>query len=103
MRLSDKELSRLEALARIRLETGERETLRIQLAGIIDFVRRMEGAETLDESLNEKKRQISRMLRVDKPGDCLDRETVLEQAPDSKVGHFRVPAVIDSEEDDSRM
>ncbi len=102
MRLSEEELLRLEGLARIRLETGERETLRIQLAGIIDFVRRLEVADIRDDAVHEEKRPIPGALRVDEVRDCLERETVLEQAPDSKTGHFRVPAVIDSEEDVSR-
>ncbi len=99
MRLSESDLSRLEALARIRLEADEKEVLRIQLARIIEFVRGLEDADSDDDSIQEDNLPIPGPLRADELRDCLGRDMVLEQAPDSKAGQFRVPAVIDSEKD----
>ena len=103
MRLTEEDLSRLETLARIRLGSVERETLRLQLAGIIDFVRQLESEEPGEEPVDKVENSISGDLRVDVPGDCLEREKVLQQAPDRMAGHFRVPAVIESNENVSNM
>jgi aspartyl-tRNA(Asn)/glutamyl-tRNA(Gln) amidotransferase subunit C len=102
MRMSDNEMSRLEALARIQLETGEREMLRIQLAHIIGFLHRLDVSDIGEDDVPEEKLAIPGILRLDEVRDCLERDVVLEQAPDRAGGHFRVPAVIDGEEDSPR-
>ena len=94
MGLSDMEFSDLEALAKIDLDEEERDRLRFQLDRVLGFVRKLEEVDTggVPESAAP-----SSPPAEDIPGECLDRDEVLGQAPDSVDGLFRVPAVIERE------
>jgi aspartyl-tRNA(Asn)/glutamyl-tRNA(Gln) amidotransferase subunit C len=92
MTLTDHEFSDLETLAMIELEPEERDRLRLQLGRILGFVRRLQDVETADEGSRGPEGAAP---SADEPGECLDRDEVLGQAPDTEGGYFRVPPVID--------
>ena len=95
MTLSDAEFREIEKLARIDLEPEERERLRIQLDRILGFVRRLQELETGDRAAAQG--SYAQPVAPDEPGECLDREEILGQAPDREDGFFRVPQVIERE------
>jgi aspartyl-tRNA(Asn)/glutamyl-tRNA(Gln) amidotransferase subunit C len=99
MALSDNEMRDLERLAKIDLEGEEREKLRLQLAGIIEFVKRLEKVDLS----GAKKTRVDRIggagMGKDIPGPCLGRDEVLREAPESKDGFFVVPPVLEPEDD----
>ncbi len=97
MKLSDEELKNIEKLASVKLEGEARERLKSQLSGIIDFVKKLEKIDTSGYSPRAYVGDFQPVLREDEVKESLDRGGVLEQAPDSEKGMFRVPPVIDRE------
>jgi len=97
LKLTDMELSDLEALARVDLEPEERDRLRLQLDRIIGFFRKLQEVETGGVEAGGEGAVSGRAPAPDEPQECLDREEVLGQAPDREEGFFRVPPVIDRE------
>ena len=94
MALSDMEFSDLEKLAKVDLDGQERDRLRLQLDRVLGFVRKLQEVDTDGVSRGEAAPSAP---AADVPGECLDREEILSQAPDSGDGFFRVPAVIERE------
>lgn len=97
VKLTDSELRHIEKLARIRLEPESREMLRLQMARIIDFVRQLHGVASTEVSTNTCIDDLKPILRDDLPGESLDREEVLSQAPESAEGCFIVPEIIEKQ------
>jgi aspartyl-tRNA(Asn)/glutamyl-tRNA(Gln) amidotransferase subunit C len=99
MKIDRKLIEHLESLARIELTEGEREKLAEQLGRIVAFV---ETLQSVDTSGVEVTRLVTHSddehLREDQSATGLDREAVLDQAPDAVDGFFRVPRVIDRDE-----
>ena len=98
MALTDEELRHLEKLASLRLSDESRDRFRRQLSDIIDFIRKLQGINTEGYSSKYSVTMEKQYLESDKPRDCLPREDVLGEAPDSSDGFFRVPPVIEGEE-----
>ena len=97
LKLTDMEFSDLEALARIDLDPDERDRLRLQLDRILGFAGKLQEVET-DEAETAGGSPLRGISPApDEPGECLDRDEVLGQAPDREEGFFRVPPVIDRE------
>lgn len=99
MKIDRKLIKHLEALARIELGEEERDTLADQLGRIVEFVEKLQSVDTSEVS--EKRVVVhsdEEHLRDDETVPGLDRETVLEQAPDVVGNLFRVPRVIDRNE-----
>ena len=97
MKLTDMEFGDLEALARVDLDPEERDRLRLQLDRILGFVKKLQEVETGAEEKAGTDILPAVLPSADEPGECLDREEVLGQAPDREAGFFRVPPVIERE------
>ena len=79
-------------LARLRLEDEEVERMASELSGILEHVERiseldLEGVEPTSHVV-----ELENVLRPDQPRPSWDRGRVLEPAPDSADGAFRVPS-----------
>lgn len=98
LKLTDMQFNDLEALARVDLEPEERDRLRLQLDRIIGFFRKLQEVEIAGTDGSGAAGGTVTQPAADEPGDCLDREEVLGQAPDREGGFFRVPSVIDRED-----
>lgn len=96
MTLSDEELGHIERLARVKLSDESRERFREQLERIIGFVRQLQNIDTTKYTAREYTGDVKSYLRDDTAGPCLSRDDVLEEAPDSENGFFRVPPVIET-------
>lgn len=97
MKLTDMEFGELEALARVDLDPEERDRLRLQLDRILGFLRKLQEVEIGEARAGGEQGPLPLPPASDEVGECLDREEVLGQAPDSDGGFFRVPSVIDRE------
>lgn len=104
-------ISRLEALSKVELRPKERERLLPELARIVGYAAELrtlhrEGGdgeraggtpvEKDGEVAGDARLEAGSELRDDVPGTCLQRDTVLDGAPDvDEAGRFyRVPRVI---------
>jgi aspartyl-tRNA(Asn)/glutamyl-tRNA(Gln) amidotransferase subunit C len=88
------EFGDLEKLAKVDLDEQERDRLRLQLDRVLGFVRKLQEIDTEGVVRGEAAPSDP---AADVPGECLEREEVLAQAPDSGDGFFRVPAIIERE------
>ena|SRR5437867_8806445 len=80
-------------LARLSLTEEERETFAKQLDQILAYA---ESIQTLDTAAVEPMSHAvtSEMVREDVPAPSLDRQRVLEAAPDAAENLFRVPRIL---------
>lgn len=89
-------ITTLEVLARIELTPDERERLAPQLTGIIDYIRILKNIDTDGvEPAPLVRSTLIDELRADEPTVCLDREVVLDEAPDTDGQFYRVPRIIE--------
>lgn len=80
-------------LAHLSLTREERETFARQLDEILAYAESIQALDTADVPPMSHA-QTSEIFREDTPREGLRGETVLESAPDSADGLFRVPRVI---------
>jgi aspartyl-tRNA(Asn)/glutamyl-tRNA(Gln) amidotransferase subunit C len=87
----------LERLARLRLGDDEAEAIAGELGRIVEFVRAVQTAEAGDTVGSTAPRPAT--LRSDEAAPGLERDRVLEGAPDVADGSFVVPRVIERREE----
>jgi aspartyl-tRNA(Asn)/glutamyl-tRNA(Gln) amidotransferase subunit C len=93
------EVRRIAALARIRLEDAEAESLARDFAAILGYVDRLrardeaDAAEPLVHAVPPA--DPAATLREDAPGPSLPAAGVLAAAPDREGAHVRVPRVLE--------
>jgi aspartyl-tRNA(Asn)/glutamyl-tRNA(Gln) amidotransferase subunit C len=81
-------------LARIALTDEEVDRFSEQL---VDLLHHVDALAELDTNIVAATAQVvesRNVMRADEPRPCLDRTTVLEQAPRSQGNFFRVPRII---------
>lgn len=96
MTVDDQLISRLAKLARLAPGPAQSEKLQHDLRNILAMVEKL---DELDLATVEPLRYVTgveNVLRPDEPGDHLDRDAALDNAPDADRagGFFRVPRVI---------
>ena len=84
-------------LARIALTDEEVERFGAQLGDLLDHVRALEKLDTGSVAATAQVIASRNVERGDDVRGCLDRETVLEQAPQRQGAFFRVPRIIAAE------
>ena len=94
MSIDKRTIDQLETLARIELTAAEKKRLIVQLDRIVGYIRQLQQIDTDNVHPFEPPGGHD-VLRGDTPGSCLDRDAVLDEAPDSENHHFRVPRVIE--------
>ena len=94
MSIDNRKIEQLEPLARIELTPAEKKRLTIQLDRIVGYVKQLRQIDTVAIQPFQPPGGHS-ALRGDTPGTCLDRDAVLDEAPDTADHHFRVPRVIE--------
>jgi len=77
-----------------RLELSEEEVTKIsgELSNILEHIEKIGELELDGVAPTTHVVEVPNALRPDVPRPCLPREVVLEQAPDSADGGFRVPS-----------
>lgn len=79
-------------LARLRLSEEEVVGMAGELSGILEHVDRISRLDLDDVPPTSHVVQLENVLRADEPRPSWPREAMLEQAPDSAAGAFRVPS-----------
>jgi aspartyl-tRNA(Asn)/glutamyl-tRNA(Gln) amidotransferase subunit C len=79
-------------LARLELSEEEVERMASELSGILDHVDRISALDLEDVEPTSHVVALENVFRPDEPVPSLPRERVLEPAPDSADGAFRVPS-----------
>ena len=79
-------------LARLRLDEKEVETMSSELSGILEHVDRIAQLDLEDTEPTSHVVGLENVLRPDEPRPSWPRERMLELAPDTSDGAFRVPS-----------
>ena len=79
-------------LARLALSDEEVDTMASELSGILEHVNRISELDLDDVAPMDHVVELENVLRADGPRPSWPRERMLEEAPDSDEGAFRVPS-----------
>ena len=93
-RITRAECAHVAALARLELTDDELDRFTGQLDELLDHVAEVESLDVEGLAPTMHALPIQNLLRPDAPGDVLDRDEVLAQAPHAEDGQFRVPPVL---------
>ena len=93
------EVKKLAELAHLSLSEEERASFSGQLEQILDYAARIQALDTdgvspTSHALLRAGLEGGAALRDDRPTGSLDREEILESAPDASDGLFKVPKVL---------
>ena len=96
-RISRDDVSHVARLALLELTDDELERYTEQLGAILEHATDVEALDLADVAPLSHPLPVQNVFRDDEPGDALDREEVLGQAPAEESGRFRVPAILGEE------
>ncbi len=91
----DIDIAKVAQLARIALTPEELEAYGTQLADILEHAERVQALPTDGVEPTSHPLPMVNAFRPDEVGECLDRDVILSQAPDSHDGRFRVPRILE--------
>jgi aspartyl-tRNA(Asn)/glutamyl-tRNA(Gln) amidotransferase subunit C len=95
MTLTLVQVQHIARLARLQLSPEELERYREQLSDILDYAARLQALDTTGIPPTASILSGSRPLRVDEARPGLELETLLQNAPQTEQGQFRVPPVLE--------
>ena len=102
MKISQKDVEYVAALANLELTDGERLRMEKDLNAILDYIDQLSELDTSNVQPMAQVAQIAvsgvvptEALRPDELRDCLPRELALKNAPQTDGTFFRVPKVIE--------
>jgi aspartyl-tRNA(Asn)/glutamyl-tRNA(Gln) amidotransferase subunit C len=79
-------------LARLRLSDEEVERMSSELSTILDHIEKINELDLDDVEPTSHVVEVENVLRADEPRESWPRERILDSAPDSADGGFRVPS-----------
>lgn len=94
-RISPDDVRHVAKLARLELTDGEVSLFAEQLAAVLDHAADIEALDIGDVPPTAHPVPLRNVLRPDKVRPGVDRDEVLEQAPASEDGRFKVPRILD--------
>ncbi len=95
MKLSREDVEHIADLARLALSSREISRYREQLAAILEHFQRLQELDTEEIPPTASVLPLRSVMRDDEARPPLQREQVLENAPDTEGGCFRVPAALE--------
>lgn len=96
-KLTLQEVRKVAHLARIAVSDEEAETMRAQLAQILDYMAELDALDVSDVQPTYHSIPMDAPLRRDDVRPGLPREEALAAAPASEAGGFAVPKVMEGE------
>jgi aspartyl-tRNA(Asn)/glutamyl-tRNA(Gln) amidotransferase subunit C len=106
VKVSEKDVLYVAELANLELTAEERARMVRDLNSILEYVDRLNQLDTtgvpplaqvLGQHAEKPGARFDAAMRRDEPGPCLDRQQVLQAAPESDGAFFKVPKVIDAQ------
>lgn len=92
--ISEKEVTHVAHLARLRLSDDELGIFTRQLGAVLEHAKdvealQLDGVEPISHPF-----PLENVTREDEVGEMLDRDKVLDQAPAAEDGRFQVPQIL---------
>ncbi|MDO5747813.1 MAG: Asp-tRNA(Asn)/Glu-tRNA(Gln) amidotransferase subunit GatC [Actinomycetaceae bacterium] len=97
-RISKEEVTRLAGLARIALTEEEVERFAQELDVIAQAVATVGEIVAEDTPATSHPIALENVMRADVVGETLNRDELLDAAPDAEAGMFRVPQILGEEQ-----
>lgn len=97
-KISRDEVKHVAHLARLELKEEELDTFTEQLGSVLEYAARIEALDLSEVEPMAHPLPLKNVMRPDALADCVDRDEVLNQAPASESGQFRVPPVLGDEQ-----
>jgi aspartyl-tRNA(Asn)/glutamyl-tRNA(Gln) amidotransferase subunit C len=97
MRLSIKEVEHIAALARLELSEDEKKRYSEQLSDILAYAARLDDIDTGEITPTASGTTAALRLRPDSARPGLPPENILENAPKTQDGQFKVPPILERE------
>ncbi|MDA8229087.1 MAG: Asp-tRNA(Asn)/Glu-tRNA(Gln) amidotransferase subunit GatC [Desulfitobacterium hafniense] len=94
MRISKEQVEHVALLSRLELNEKEIETFTEQLNSILEYAEMLQKLDTDDINPTSHAVPISNVLREDEVHESLNRDKVLQNAPDAEDGFFKVPRIV---------
>lgn len=82
-------------LARLAITEDEAEKLTKELSAIIGFAEQLNELDTENVEPTTHVLDMKNVMRKDEPKSTITQEEALKNAPDTKDGHYRVPAIME--------
>ena len=95
MKLTLEEVKHIAELARLQLTDDEMARYAEQLSDILDYAARLQSIDTSGISPTERVSSAGNVLRKDKARPGLSQQELLDNAPETEKGQFRVPPILE--------
>lgn len=95
--ISEQQVAHVARLARLALTDDELHEYTSQLAGVLGHAADIEALEIEGVAPTAHPFPLVNVLREDVPKPSLDRQEVLDQAPDVDQDRFRIPRILGEE------
>jgi aspartyl-tRNA(Asn)/glutamyl-tRNA(Gln) amidotransferase subunit C len=95
MAITREEVLHVARLARLALSDAEADRLREQLAGLLEYMKQLDGLDTGGVVPTSHAVEMGTPFREDEILPFGDREAILSNAPDREGDFFRVPRIIE--------
>ena len=95
MKLTAQDIRHVALLARLELSEADSATCLEELGKILGFMEKLEELPTEGVPPTSAVGPASLPRRSDEPRPGIPREELLQGAPESREGHFRVPRVVE--------
>ena len=95
--ISRDDVAYVARLARLELSEADLDRFTGQLGAVLEHARDVEALDVDDVQPTQHPYDMANVFRSDQPRPSLDRDEVLDQAPDAEAGQFRVPPVLGEE------
>ncbi|MFQ5705863.1 MAG: Asp-tRNA(Asn)/Glu-tRNA(Gln) amidotransferase subunit GatC [bacterium] len=94
MFISEQEVEKIAALAKLRFSKAEQARIAGQLRKIVSYVEKLDELDTEHVAPTHQVIDVKNVLRKDEVEPWLSQDEALQNAPQSKQGYFSVPKVI---------
>ena len=95
MKLTLEEVEHIAELARLQLTDEELARYAEQLSEILDYAARLQSVDTSGISPTARVITAGSVLREDEVRPGLSRQELLDNAPETEKGQFRVPPILE--------
>jgi aspartyl-tRNA(Asn)/glutamyl-tRNA(Gln) amidotransferase subunit C len=94
-KISKQDVEHVASLARLELNSEEKEKFAKQLSSVLEYFEKLDKAEISDIKPIDQINKMENVTTDDKIGEKYDREELLSNAPEKEDGFIKVKAVFE--------
>ncbi len=93
-RITIEQAAHVARLARLDVTGDELALYTMQLEAVLEYAGQVAAVDTSSVQPTAHATPAENVMRKDEPGECLERDDVLREAPESMDGMFLVPRIL---------